>query len=90
MILVQQDIHCLSDSVPWDDCLKDIVGLFVESYIPDLGDTINDIHLLFGEDDPPSVVAREHFDPHLHYLLDHSFEVDMMVDIVGKLAKGKN
>ena len=77
---MQPDIHCLLNSVPWDDYLADISSLFVESYIVDLGDTIDGIHLLFGEDDPSSVVVREHSDPHLHSLLDQSFEVDMMVD----------
>ena len=52
----------------------------MESYIENLGYTIDEIHLLFGEDDPSSVVVREHANPHLHSLLDQSFKVDMMVD----------
>ena len=58
----------------------DISSLFVESYITDLGDTVDAIYLLFSEYDPPSVVTREHSYPHFHSLLDHSFEVDMIVD----------
>ena len=77
---VQRDIHFLPDSVSWNDYLTDISSFFVESYIVDLGDTIDDIHLLFCEDDPSSFVVREHDDPHLHSLLDHSFKVDMIVD----------
>ena len=32
-----------------DDYLIDILGFFVESYIENLGDIIDDIHLLFDE-----------------------------------------
>lgn len=52
----------------------------MESYIEYFGDTIDDIRLLFGEDDPSLVVVREHAKSHLHSLLDQSFKVDMMVD----------
>ena len=78
--LVQQQIHCILDLVSWDEYLTNISNLFVESYIIDLGDTIDDIHLFFGEDDCPLVVAREHANPHLHSLLHQSFKVYMMVD----------
>lgn len=77
---VQQDIYCLPASDSLDDYLTDITGLFVESYIADLGEIIDDIHLLFDEDDPSSIVARAHSDPLVHSLHDHSFEVDMIVD----------
>ena len=60
--------------------MADISSLFLESYIIDFGDTIDGIHLLFGEDDPSSIFVREYSNPHLHSLLDNSFEVDMMVD----------
>jgi hypothetical protein len=59
--------------------LIDIIGLFVESYIEDMGDTIDDIHLLFIEDDPSLVIVREHFDPH-DSPLDLSFKFQMIVD----------
>ena len=65
--LVQQHIHCLPKSVIWDDYLTYISSFFVESYITTLGDTTNDIHLLFGEDDNYLVVLREYADPHLHF-----------------------
>ena len=45
----------------------------MKSYIADLGDTIDEIHLLLGEDDPYLVVVREYADPPLHALLDQSF-----------------
>ena len=45
-----------------DDFLLDIIVLFVESYIKDVGDIIDDIHLLFVEDNSSSLVAREHSD----------------------------
>lgn len=77
---IQQDIHYLLASDSWDDYLIDIVGLFVESYIADLGDIIDDIHLLFDEDDPSLIVAREHSNPLVHSLHDHYFKVDMIVD----------
>ena len=57
-----------------------IATFFVESYIANLGDIIDDIHHLFGEDGPSLVVARENVDSHLHFVLDQSFEVDMIVD----------
>ena len=34
---VQRDIPCLPTSASWDDFLPDIVGLFVESHIEDVG-----------------------------------------------------
>ena len=43
---VQQETPCLPISASWDDFLLDIVVLFVESYIEDVGDIIDDIHLL--------------------------------------------
>ena len=44
---VQQEIPCLPISASWDDFLLDIVVLFMESYIEDVGDIIDDINLLF-------------------------------------------
>ena len=60
--------------------MTNISGFFVESYIVDLGDIIDDIHLLFDEEDPSSVVAREYSDPLVHSLHDQSYQVDMIVD----------
>ena len=55
-----------------DDFLEDIVGFFMESHTPDLGDNLDDLHLLFDEDDSSIVVARAHSDPHVHFLYDQS------------------
>ena len=55
-----------------DDFLTNILVLFVESHIEDLGDIIDDIHLLFDEEDPSSIVMRAHFDPLVHSLHDRS------------------
>ena len=63
-----------------DDFLIDILGLFVESHIIDLGDILDDLHLLFDEDDPSIVVARDHSDPHVHSLHDQSSQFDVIVD----------
>ena len=63
-----------------DDFLIDISGLFVESHIVDLGDIIDDLHLLFDEEDPSSGVARAHSNPLVHSLHDQSSQVDMIVD----------
>ena len=52
----------------------------MESYIAYLGDIIDDIHLLFDEEDPSSVVVREHSDPLVHSLHDHSYKVEMIMD----------
>ena len=60
--------------------MTDISYFFMESFIVDLGDIMDDTHLLFGEDGPSLVVARENVDSHLHFVLDQSFEVDMIVD----------
>ena len=40
----------------WDDFLVDIARLFMESHMEDVGDIIDDIHLLF-EVDTPSFIA---------------------------------
>ena len=50
--------------------------LFAESCIKDVGGIIDDIHLLFVEDNSSSLFVREH-DPQP---LDLSFETDMIVD----------
>ena len=44
---VQQDPLCLPTSSSCDEFLPDIARLFVESHIEDVGDIIDDIHLLF-------------------------------------------
>ena len=44
---VQQDTSCLPTLPSCNDFLPNIAGLFVESHIEDVGDIINDIHLLF-------------------------------------------
>ena len=52
----------------------------MDLHIENLGDIIDDIHLLFDEEDPFLVVAREYFDPPVHSLHDQSYRVDMIVD----------
>ena len=52
--------------------MTDILGLFMESHIVDLGDFSDDLHLLFDEDDPSKVVARAHSDSLVHSLHDQS------------------
>ena len=78
--LVQLGTPCLLALTLVDDYIIDILGFFVESYIEDLGDIIDDIHLLFDEDYPSLVVTREHSDPLIHSLHNQSFKVDMIMD----------
>ena len=54
----------------------------MESHIEDLGDFIDDIQLLFDEDDPSSVVVRAHSNPLVHSLHDQSLQVDVIVKIM--------
>ena len=63
-----------------DDYLIDIVSFFMDSYMVDVGDIIDDIHILFYEEDPSLVVPREHSNPLVHSLHDQSFVVDVIVD----------
>ena len=63
-----------------DNFLTDILGLFVESHIADLGDIIDDIHLLLNEEDTSSVVTREYSDPLVRSLHDLYYQVDMIAD----------
>ena len=63
-----------------DDFLIHISGLFVESHIVDLGDILDDIHLLFDEGEYSSIVVRAHSDSLVHSLHDQSSQVDMIVD----------
>ena len=58
----------------------DIVGLFIESHTTALGDFFDDIQLLFDEDNPSIVVARAHYDPHVHSLHDQPLQVGVIVD----------
>ena len=78
--LVQLATPCLLVPASGDDFMTNISGLFVESYIADLGDIIDDVHLLFDEADPSSVVTREYSDPLVHSLHDQSYQVDMIMD----------
>ena len=52
----------------------------MESHTTDLEDFFDDISPLFHEDDPSTVVARAHSDPHVHSLHDQSLQVDVIVD----------
>lgn len=70
--LVQHDIHCLPDIVTWDEYLIDIIGLFFESYLADLEDTSECIHLLFDEVALTSYVEGKIFDPLFLYPHNHS------------------
>ena len=63
-----------------DDFLIDILGLFVESHIEDLGDIIDDLHLLFDEVYPSLVALRANSNPLIHSLHDQSSQVDVIVD----------
>ena len=63
-----------------DDFLTNILGLFVESHIVNLGDIIDDIHLLFNKEYPSSTITRAHSNPPIHFLYDQSYQVDMIVD----------
>ena len=74
---VQQETSCLPILASWDGFLPNIAVLFMESYIEDVGDIIDDIHLLFIGDKSSSLFVREHSDPQP---LDLSFETDMIVD----------
>ena len=53
----QLETPCLPILSSWDDFLPNIVVFFVESYIEDVGDIIDDIHLLFVEDNSSSLVV---------------------------------
>ena len=52
----------------------------MESYIEDLGDIIDDIHILFDEEESSLIVMRAHSNPPVHSLHDQSSQVDMIVD----------
>ena len=56
------------------------MGLFVESHTIDLGDSLDDLHLLFDGDDASTIVVRDYFDPHVHSLYDQSSHIGMIVD----------
>ena len=53
--LVQQEPSCLPTLPSCDNFLLDIVGLFMEFHIKDVGDIIDDIHLLFFEVNTSSI-----------------------------------
>ena len=46
---------CLPTSASWDNFLPYIAKMFVESHIEDVGDIIDDIHLLFVEVNTSSI-----------------------------------
>ena len=66
----QQGKCCLLALASVDNYMADIAGLFVESHTIDLGYILDDLHLLFDEDDPSIVVVRDHSEPHVHSLHD--------------------
>ena len=78
--LAQQGSPSLPALAIVDDFFIDILGLFTESHIADLRDIIDDLHLLFDEEDSSSIVMRAHFDPPVHYLHDQSSQIDVIVD----------
>ena len=63
-----------------DDFLIDIWSFFVESHIEDLGDIIDDIHLVLAEDDASSIVVRAHSNPYVYSQHYKSSQVDVIVD----------
>ena len=52
----------------------------MESYIENLGEIIDDIHILFDEENPSLGAAREYSNPLVHSLHDQFFKVDMIMD----------
>lgn len=77
---MQHDIHFLPNTATWDKYLTDILGLFFESYLVDLEDTIECIHLLLDEVSlSSSDVEGKPFDPLVLYPHNHSSQFDMTV-----------
>ena len=68
--LAQQGTPCLPVLASGDDLLSDISALYLESHTIDLEDFLDDLPLLFVEDNPSIVVARAHSNPHVHSLHD--------------------
>ena len=64
----------------YDDFFSYISALFLESHIVVLEDFFDDLLLLFAKDNPSTVVARAHFDAHVHSLHDHSLQASVIVD----------
>ena len=52
----------------------------MESHTTNLGDSLEDLHLLFDEDDPSIIVVRVNSNPHVHSLHDQSSQVCVIVD----------
>ena len=77
---IQQGTCCSPTPTSDDDFLAAIAGLFVESPTADLGDNLDDLHLLFDEGDPSIIVVRAYSDPHVHSLFDQSSQVGVIVD----------
>ena len=46
----------------------------------DLGDRLDDLHLLIDEGDSSTVVVRAHSNPHVHSLYDQSSHVGVIMD----------
>ena len=63
---------CLQAPALVDDFLVATIGLFMDSHTIDLGDIPYDMHLLFFEDYPSTIVVRAYSDPHVHSLHDQS------------------
>ena len=71
----QQGTPSIPTPTSMDDFLANISSLFLDSYIEDLGDIIDYLHLLFDGEDPSPFVVRGHSDPLVHSLHDsfHKF-----------------
>ena len=78
--LAQQGTPCLLALASVDDFLAYISSFLVESHISNLGDSIDDLYLLFDEAGSSLVVTRAHSNPLVHSLHDRSSQVDMIVD----------
>lgn len=82
---VKNDIHCLPNIVTWDEYLTIIAGLFCKSYLVELEERVEWIHILFDEfASSSSNVDRKPFDPLVLYPHNHSSQFDMTVATIEK------
>ena len=69
------EVNSTSNAIVKDLVQHGTSTLLGPTSVIDLGDSLDELHLLFDGDDHSTIVARAHFDPHVHSLHDQSLEV---------------
>ena len=87
---LQQELPCPPTLALWDEFLLAIAQLFMESHIEDVGDILDDIHLLFQEIFSSIAIVNNSCtstQQGICHLLVLALDGDFLIDILGFLVE---